>query len=236
MPELPEVECVRRALKDKIINLKINDIEIKYDKIVENDNDYFINSLKNQTYKDILRKGKYLIFVLDKGYIISHLRMEGKYFYFNEEDEITKHTHVIIHLSNNHKLCYEDVRKFGRMKYVISNDIFKEEPISLLGYDPIIDNEIEYNILLLHEPDYIDKIINNNYSYDLILAGHSLNGSINIPIIKNLFLEKGSKKYYKSYYKINNTDIYISNGIGVSNINFRLFNHPSLNFYRIILS
>ena len=89
-----------------------------------------------------------------------------------------------------------------------------------------------YNILILHKPDYIENIINNN-NINLILSGHSINGSINIPIIKQILLPKGAKKYYKPYYKINNTNIYISNGIGVNNINFRLFNHPSINFYRI---
>ena len=40
------------------------------------------------------------------------------------------------------------------------------------------------------------------------------------------------KKYYDPYYKIDNTDLYISGGIGVSNFNFRLFNRPSYNLYR----
>ena len=48
-----------------------------------------------------------------------------------------------------------------------------------------------------------------------------------------LLTPKGAKKYYRPYYKVNNTDIYISNGIGLNNLNFRLFNHPSINFYRI---
>ena len=181
MPELAEVECVRRVLKENIINLKINDIEIKYDKIVENDINYFIDSLKNQTYKDILRRGKYLIFVLDKGYIISHLRMEGKYFYFKEDENITKHTHVIFHLNNGYKLCYEDVRKFGRMKYVISNDIFKEEPLSLLGWDPILDDKIE-NIIIY------DKIIKSNAPIkELLLRQDIITGLGNIYVDEVLF-------------------------------------------------
>lgn len=90
-----------------------------------------------------------------------------------------------------------------------------------------------YQIVLTHEPDTIDKIINTIPTTSLILAGHSLNGSINIPGIKKILLPTGALKYYEEYYKIDNTDIYISNGIGVNNINFRLFNKPSFNFYRI---
>ncbi len=68
---------------------------------------------------------------------------------------------------------------------------------------------------------------------NLVLAGHSHNGQINIPYIKKLFLPEGSKKYYNNYYKVNNTNLYISSGLGESKINFRLFNKPSINFYRI---
>lgn len=94
------------------------------------------------------------------------------------------------------------------------------------------NEDISYKIILSHEPDYADTIA-NNYDIDLILSGHSHNGQINIPFIKKLFLPYGSKKYYDNYYNINNTDLYISSGIGESRINLRLFNKPSINFYRI---
>lgn len=94
-------------------------------------------------------------------------------------------------------------------------------------------NDITYKIILVHEPDYIDEILKVIPDANLILSGHSMNGSMNIPGIKKLLLPKYAKKYYKPYYKVNNTDIYISNGIGVDKINFRLFNTPSINLYRI---
>ena len=95
------------------------------------------------------------------------------------------------------------------------------------------DNEdISYKIIIVHEPDIADKIV-NNYHVNLILAGHSHNGQIRLPFIGALYTPPLSKKYYDNYYKINNTDLYISSGIGVSTINYRLFNPPSINFYRI---
>ena len=84
----------------------------------------------------------------------------------------------------------------------------------------------------MHESDYMDEVLSNDYNFDLVLAGHSLNGSINIPFIKNIFLEKYGTKYYNNYYEFPNTKLYVSNGVGVSNINFRLFNTPSINIYR----
>lgn len=88
-----------------------------------------------------------------------------------------------------------------------------------------------YSILLIHEPDYIDNLDLNNY--DLVLAGHSHNGQINIPLLKKLYLPVGSYKYIDGHYNINNTDIFVSNGIGTSGVKFRLFSKPSFNFYRI---
>lgn len=88
-----------------------------------------------------------------------------------------------------------------------------------------------YKILLIHEPDYINSIDYSNFN--LILAGHSHNGQVRLPFIGGIILPNGAKKYYKEHYKINNTDLYISSGIGTSGISFRLFNKPSINFYRL---
>ena len=95
------------------------------------------------------------------------------------------------------------------------------------------NEDINYKIILVHEPDYVDTITSKYNNTNLVLAGHSHNGQINIPYIKKLLLPEGSKKYYNNYYKVNNTNLYISSGIGESNINVRFFNKPSINFYRI---
>lgn len=92
-------------------------------------------------------------------------------------------------------------------------------------------NEELYTIILMHEPDYM-KVL-KEYNVDLVLAGHSHGGQIRLPFIGKLYTPSGAKKYYKNYYKIKNIDFYISSGIGCSTINVRLFNRPSINFYRI---
>lgn len=87
-------------------------------------------------------------------------------------------------------------------------------------------------IVLLHEGDYIDYFVNDT-KVDVILGGHSHDGQVKLPFIKPILLPEGSKNYYEPYYNINNTDIYISNGIGESTFNIRFNSIPSINFYRI---
>ena len=95
------------------------------------------------------------------------------------------------------------------------------------------DENISYKIILTHEPDISDEIVNKDNTINLILAGHSHNGQVRLPFIGALTTPEKAKKYYDNYYKIQNTDLYVSSGIGVSKVDFRLFNRPSINFYRI---
>ena len=88
-----------------------------------------------------------------------------------------------------------------------------------------------YKIVLTHEPDSITKFI--NYNPDLVVSGHTLGGLIKIPFLTPSFLPENGTQYYEDYYKINNTELYVSNGLGTSKINARLNNHPSINLYRL---
>ena len=87
-----------------------------------------------------------------------------------------------------------------------------------------------YSIYLVHKPD--DVLVLNN-SFDLVLAGHSLNGQINLPFLKNLFLPDGARTYYDGHYVVNNMDLYVSGGIGTTNLKVRFLNRPSVNLYRL---
>ena len=95
------------------------------------------------------------------------------------------------------------------------------------------DENISYKIILTHEPDISDEIVSKDNTINLILAGHSHNGQVRLPFIGALKTPEKAKKYYDNYYKIQDTDLYVSSGIGVSKVDFRLFNRPSINFYRI---
>lgn len=136
MPELPEVETVRRTLKNFVLKKKIVAIDVLYPNIIENDIEEFKNKVCNQTINDIDRIGKYLIFKLDDIAFVSHLRMEGKYHYVNSNDPLNKHDHVIFKFEDDHELRYNDTRKFGRMKLVSLDNYVNELPLSKLGPEP----------------------------------------------------------------------------------------------------
>ena len=130
-------------------------------------------------------------------------------------------------LNNESKIVYNNSDKI----MLVGTGSYLEGDFNLDNITSL-DNDI-YKIFLIHEPDSVLNIKNTYSDVDLILGGHSINGSLNIPLIKKFLLPEGAIKYYEPYYKLDNTDFYISNGIGVNNVNFRLFNKPSFNLYRL---
>ena len=116
MPELPEVETVRRGLEKLILGKKISSIEIHYPKMIKTDLGEFRKEVPGQVIESIGRRGKYLLFYLSDKVLISHLRMEGKYFYYPDQVPERKHAHILIHFEDGGTLVYEDVRKFGTME------------------------------------------------------------------------------------------------------------------------
>lgn len=137
MPELPEVETVRRTLEHQIMNEKITKVEVYYSPIIENVQvDEFINKINGQTFRSFHRYGKYLIFIFDSVSLITHLRMEGKFF-IKPIDEIRSiHEHIIFTLASGRTIRYHDTRKFGKMVLIEStniNEIMKYPSLKKLG-------------------------------------------------------------------------------------------------------
>ena len=135
-------------------------------------------------------------------------------------------TYDTIYNKNNESILVAGVstNSYGALKI---ND--KTKPT--MEYLQSEENKAIYNILLIHEPDFIDNIEYDKF--DLILAGHSHNGQVRVPFIGAIYTPYGSKKYYDEHYKLKDTELYISSGLGTSLLKLRLFNRPSFNFYRI---
>jgi len=111
-------------------------------------------------------------------------------------------------------------------------------PINIIGLTNIenvselLISEIEYSytLAITHKPDYLEEL--SNYEINTILSGHSLGGIVNIPYYGGIIKTEGAKTYINNSYELNNTELFISNGIGFNNFNFRLLNTPSINVYR----
>lgn len=129
--------------------------------------------------------------------------------------------------------------------FVYSND---NNPILIVGLSSLSTNRnIEdafryfreenhnpniFTITLLHEPDSITNI-KDTYKTNLALAGHSHNGEIHFPFLDGISKMEGATAYYEKHYTLENTELYISSGLGTSNYHFRLWNHPSISFFRL---
>ena len=140
MPELPEVETVKESLKRNIIGKKIVNVDIYYNGIIKNvDEETFKSSLINETVVDIKRVGKYLVFIFKNHIMLSHLRMEGKYNYLNN-DPVTSHDHIVFHFESGENLKYNDTRKFGTMDIFDTTDLDYLKtiaPLNKLGIEPL---------------------------------------------------------------------------------------------------
>ena len=137
MPELPEVETIRAQLASQIIGRTIQKVEIYYDKIIHGvSSAEFIARVSGQTIRDMRRYGKYLFFVLDETTLVSHLRMEGKYFLKPASDPIEKHEHIVFTFTDGATLRYYDTRKFGTMELMPSGSERSSKSLCHLGLEP----------------------------------------------------------------------------------------------------
>lgn len=145
MPELPEVETVRQQLKTLIVDKEIVDVIVRYAPIIKLNTDDFKIRLMHQHIRDIGRYGKYLMFILDDETMVSHLRMEGKYYLKASLKSLTKHDHIVFKLDDGQYLTYHDVRKFGTIELVEKGSEMNLPSISKLGpevNDPTINSRI----------------------------------------------------------------------------------------------
>lgn len=139
LPELPEVETVRKTLKALVTDKTIESVTVKWPKMIKRDVDQFVDALKGQTIIDVRRRGKFLILDTDDFALVSHLRMEGKYGVYPKDEAMDKHTHVIFHFTDGMELRYKDVRKFGTMHLYLKGEEFLSPPLDQLGPEPLTD-------------------------------------------------------------------------------------------------
>ena len=150
MPELPEVEVVKKSLESKIKNLTIKRVFINNNKLRYKIDDKEFSKIKGFKITSIKRRSKYLLLNLQqKLTILAHLGMTGKFFIYNKNKKHktsfyyslkkndSKHDHLTLYLSKGFKLIYNDVRKFGFIKIFKSQDIYECKHLKFLGPEPL---------------------------------------------------------------------------------------------------
>ena len=135
-------------------------------------------------------------------------------------------------LENSYDLIYCDINEYIYIGGLTSSIKTVVDYNKTLDYFKDNKNENIFSIMLFHEPDNIEEI-NKVKKVDLALSGHSHGGQIRLPFIGNIIKTKGAIKYPNDYYKIDNTDLYVSYGLGTTTYPFRFMNKPSINFYRL---
>lgn len=152
----------------------------------------------------------------------------GKNDYNNTFEEIMKESNFTI-LDNEAKLIYnEDETPIVLIGF---NNNKKEQDYTIINnFIDEIDTSSYYKIVLTHSAEVTDKLL--VHKPDLILSGNTLGGIINPGFTKPLFLEEDTK-YYEEYYKLKDTKLYVSNGLGTDESNMRFNNIPSITLFRI---
>lgn len=141
MPELPEVETVARTLKSLVVGKTIENVQVFLPRIIQKPEEIeqFCDALIGHSIVDVARRGKFLRIILDGLVLVSHLRMEGRYGVYIDDEPVEKHTHVIFDFTDGTQLRYKDVRQFGTMHLFKEGEELLELPLRKLGVEPLSD-------------------------------------------------------------------------------------------------
>lgn len=166
MPELPEVETIRRGLEPRILDARIEGVETREARVFQLPARKLKRILSGKSIKGVDRRGKYLILELDNGHLVFHLGMTGQLTLRNPQEEDSpsfirhpvtglqrarqhapdQHTHLRLQLQDGVSLLYRDPRKFGKIFWVEGKETQFSEFFYCLGPDPFSESyqEVEF--------------------------------------------------------------------------------------------
>lgn len=153
---------------------------------------------------------------------------DNDYKQITDFETIFKYANFTILDNSNEMIYYKDTTP---IKIVGTTSLLKSKIDYVSAFNTFGDENKYFTILISHEPNIIEHV--KDYDINLLFAANSLGGLINIPFVGGVIKFDGSNNYTKGYYKVNNTQMYVNSGIGTQKYNFRLFNRPSINLYRL---
>jgi formamidopyrimidine-DNA glycosylase len=141
MPELPEVETIRRGLEREVVGKRIKTVEVTGARSVRRHKNKkeFIGRLEGTKVKSARRRGKYLLLTLDSGdVLVVHLRMSGQLLRAQPKEPMPKHTHVVFTFTQGGQLRFVDPRTFGELFLSTPDHLTQDVPeLADLGFDPV---------------------------------------------------------------------------------------------------
>lgn len=139
MPELPEIETIKRVIEPQIQGLVIKKVTVKRPEVVAYPNaDTFCKTLTGQVISEMARRGKFLMILLTDGdRIILHLRMTGGLLLTPSDYPEEKHTHIVFSLNNGMELRFSDMRRFGRFWLIGKDEADTYSGTHKLGIEPL---------------------------------------------------------------------------------------------------
>ncbi len=196
MPELPEIEIVKRSLFKKVNNAQITNVRISNRNLRYKIPANLPKDITNKKILKITRRSKYLLLHFKKIFLLVHFGMSGKFFISRVKDNkmfktsfyydlnfLKKHNHIYLTLNNGLVLIYNDIRKFGFFKIYKNSDIKKVSHLNKLGPEPLSK---------LFNTNYFAKFIKdkNKNIKNLLMDQSFVSGLGNIYVNEILFLSK----------------------------------------------
>jgi len=141
MPELPEVELVAKSLNALVSGRRIVVAELLRERLAPfNSPPEFAEKLKGSKINNVHRRGKHILFDLDKGHtLIAHLRMSGRFLLLPIERDLPKFAHAVFYFGDESRLVFSDQRHFGMMKIVETENLFESKELKNLAPEPFSD-------------------------------------------------------------------------------------------------
>ena len=160
MPELPEVETMKRILEKDLVGRTFTEVNISYARHIQMNPEEFRKKIIGKKILSFARRGKFLIFNLtDDMCLVVHFRMEGRFYYVSQlESNLTPFVHVYFSLDNGKYLLYSDSRKFGVMYLKKRQDLYNTPPLSNVGKEPWDIDNPDYLLDAFQHKSYVIKL------------------------------------------------------------------------------
>ena len=196
MPELPEVETVRRTLEPYVLNRPICRVEVLYPRALQDTSPKeFSKALEGSSFVELRRRGKYLLFEVSTGlYMVVHLRMTGRLIVVSSNQvPIEKHTAAIFQFGEGSELRFVDQRKFGTINLLPPERLMDIRGLREMGPEPLGDE---------FTPRYLARILKGRKApiKSVLLDQRRIAGLGNIYADEALFAADSSRTSWRRPY------------------------------------